>query len=133
MHVSGHRFNVHKCNVLRLTKSYRLVTTVLAQNSYSRKIPKYFSNNHRSSGKFFITHRGTTELIFKSVCACTYGYLLWESVVFSPVTRPNRPPTPSPPPAKGTINYIKEHKIQIIRPDKELPKSSDAAPMDYAI
>jgi hypothetical protein len=100
MHKSEHKSNVHKCNVLRLDRSYRFVTTILAQNSHSRKIPKYFSNNHRSSGKFFITHRGTTEFSFESVCACAYGYLLWESVVFSPVTRPNRPPTPILTPSK---------------------------------
>ena len=35
--------------------------------------------------------------------------------------------------AKKTITYMKEHNIQVITPDEWLPKSLDAAPMDYSI
>ena len=35
--------------------------------------------------------------------------------------------------AKKTITYMKEHNIQVITPDEWLPKSPDAAPMDYSI
>ena len=35
--------------------------------------------------------------------------------------------------AKETLTYMKEHNIQVIRLDEWLPKSPDAAPMDYSI
>ncbi|CAF3321268.1 unnamed protein product [Rotaria sp. Silwood2] len=35
--------------------------------------------------------------------------------------------------AKGTLSYMKEKKIQVITPTEWLPKSPDAAPMDYSI
>ena len=35
--------------------------------------------------------------------------------------------------AKFTLAYLKEHKIQVITPEEWLPKSPDAAPMDYSI
>jgi hypothetical protein len=35
--------------------------------------------------------------------------------------------------AKDTLTYLKEHKIQVITPEEWLPKSPDAAPMDYSI
>ncbi len=37
-HEPEHKCNVRKCNTLRLDEPYRLVTTVLVQNSHSRKI-----------------------------------------------------------------------------------------------
>ena len=35
--------------------------------------------------------------------------------------------------AKDTVTYMKEHNIQVITPTQWLPKSPDAAPMDYSI
>ncbi|CAF4166284.1 unnamed protein product [Rotaria sordida] len=35
--------------------------------------------------------------------------------------------------AKVTLSYMKEHNIQVIAPHEWLPKSPDAAPMDYSI
>ena len=35
--------------------------------------------------------------------------------------------------AKNTISYMKEHNINVIMPHEWLPKSPDAAPMDYSI
>jgi len=37
-HKPEHKCTVRRCNTLRLDESYRLVTTVLVQNSHSRKI-----------------------------------------------------------------------------------------------
>ena len=34
---------------------------------------------------------------------------------------------------KDTISYMKEHNINVIMPHERLPKSPDAAPMDYSI
>jgi hypothetical protein len=35
--------------------------------------------------------------------------------------------------AKQTIAFLKEQKVQVVTPDEWLPKSPDAAPMDYSI
>ena len=35
--------------------------------------------------------------------------------------------------AKDTMSFMKEHNINVIMPHVWLPKSSDAAPMDYSI
>lgn len=35
--------------------------------------------------------------------------------------------------AKGTIDYLNEHKLNYITPEEWMPNSLDAAPMDYSI
>jgi hypothetical protein len=57
-HECRHKVNVHKCSILRLDDSYRLVTKVLVQNSHSRKIQNIFLTTIAGAATCFMTHRG---------------------------------------------------------------------------